>query len=406
MGSKVAEAEDEINAADVMLPVGVEKDGQSEQSGGDIYTERGEHHLHMDVMTAEIKKDSLEENFAFGDLLDNRPQLSCVMPGTMGTTQSDTVSEKKKKKKKKQKKASAKQDGGYVLPSTMKRKRGAGHGEEIGMKARKTMTTAEDTAMYKSQAPWQKNGMDIDDIKTWDDYCNLPTLPGGGMRTCRRKPQFVVSLETKMVYSGPLSEHQSKLLSFKADVLCNIVKDIHSPAFRILDNVLMYPLCNPELLAQGDNGEVYELFQPAQLSNQTMGVLGTQPVSILEHCLIRYILDIGDTGLPYLLLHGKTQAYVNTHLKKSWGTPVANYQDKIVQFFQSRVVKESRMLVFKCMVLKHKSSLLKFLGDLDIPAIKQVAQHHAIAKDVVEKMETRVQLIKSALSNFHENNIL
>ena len=379
-----------------------------------IYTGLIGENNYMELLKEEISNTAVDGGVKLEDLpllqQERDTTEEANLPLGMADILADTGSAtciRKKRKTRKHKRSEEKQCDGCEPPSKRKRKRRAAHEKGNGSQiVHKTLTTEGDNENDNSSAVGPLHGVAITNNKTWDYYCTLPTLPTSSMRIRKDKQQYIVSLEKKMVYSGPLSKRQSRMLSFKADVLCNIVKDKHSPDFHVVENVLMYPLCNPELLAKWDNGELYELFQPTHLNNQSIGLLGTQPVSILEHCMARYILDIGETGISYLMLHGKTQTFVNTHLNKSWGSGKQKCQDNIVQFFQSRWLPESRMLVLKSMVLQNRASLLRYLAELDIAAIKQAAERHVIPKHFVKGMGDRVQLIRSALYALQDNHLV
>lgn len=257
----------------------------------------------------------------------------------------------------------------------------------------------------KSREPRPVSCVDTPYKKMWADYCNLPIFPGGGKLESKRRG-YVVSLDDKMVYSGPFSEKECLFLSFKAHVLCSIMKDPHSPEFRVSGDVLMFPLCNPGILAKCDRNEVYEVFQATRLASQTKRVLGTQPVSVLEHCLLRYLLDIGDTGLSHMMLHDKKKTFINWHLSKSWGNTRLNCKDRFVQFFDNHMAAKNSLLVMRCMLLQHKASLLKFLEELNIPAIEVAAERYEISPSFVTDMKTRVNLVKSVLSDFQAKDLL
>lgn len=241
--------------------------------------------------------------------------------------------------------------------------------------------------------------------KSWDDYCNLPVFPDGG----RQKSKLIwyrVSLDNNMVYCGPFRNYKRQLLSFKAHVLCDIAKDPHSAELCVSGDVLMFPICNPGMLAKCDSGDVYEVFQPIRLASQSKRVLGKQPVSLLEHCLLRYILDIGDTLLSHMVLQAKTQTFINWHIYKPWGNTSLTCKDRIVQFFDNRMRSQNSLLFIRCMVLQHKASLLKFLKELDMLGIELAAERYKIRQSFVDDMKTRVNLIHSVLSNFDINNLL
>lgn len=302
-----------------------------------------------------------------------------------------------------------------------KKTKGTGHGEPFGQKRkgdedyeRSASKKVEKMEMEgtrckeeedKSRESVPVSVVDTDDDTLWDSYCNLPVFPDGSRQKSKRRG-YVVSLDDNMVYHGPIYDFQRQLLSFKARVLCDIVKDPHSPKFLVSGDVLMFPLCNPGMLAKWKSGEVYEVFRATRLASTSKQVLGTQPVSILEHCLLRYILDIGDTGLGHMRLQGKTQTFVNWHLDKPWGNTSLNCKDPLVQFFENHMAAENSLLVMRCMVLQHKASLLKFLTELDWQAIELAAARYEICQDFVNDMKARVNQIHSVLSDFETKNLL
>ena len=302
-----------------------------------------------------------------------------------------------------------------------KKPKGTGHGEPSGqkrkgdedyeMRAPKKVEKMEMEGTRckdeedKSRESVPVSGVDTHDETLWDIYCNLPVFPDGSRQKSKRRG-YVVSLDDNMVYYGPIYDSQRQLLTFKARVLCDIVKDPHSPKFHVSDDVLMFPLCNPGMLAKWKSGEVYEVFQATRLASQSKHVLGTQPVSILEHCLLRYILDIGDTGLSHMRLQGKTQTFINWHLDKPWGNTSLNCKDPLVQFFENHMAAENSLLVMRCMVLQHKASLLKFLTELDTQAIELAAARYEICQDFVNDMKVRMNRVHSVLSDFETKNLL
>ena len=253
------------------------------------------------------------------------------------------------------------------------------------------------------------NGMALPSVDTtvenvWMRFCHLPILKSSGNKQKKNKQwDCVVSIDDKMVYCGPLSEKQCTLMGFKADVLCNIVKDPHSPPFCVSGDVLMYPIWNPLLMARSGDGGVREIGQTCSLGAQGKNVLSAVPASVLKHCLLRYILDIGDTGLSNLVLQLETNNYVNWNLDKSWGN---TSRCRIVRFFESRMSAESNQLVVRCMVLANKTALLEFMDTLDLFAIERAAEYHGVWPEFVNGMKNRVDLIRSELSGFEAKDLL
>jgi len=213
-------------------------------------------------------------------------------------------------------------------------------------------------------------------------------------------------MEDNMVYCGPLKKGQCQLLSFKVAVLCDIMKDPHSAKFQVSGNVLMYPFCNPSLVAGTHNNEVTEIGHASSLGLQKKSVLGAVPASILKHCLLRYILDIGETGLYRLVRDLETGNWLNCSLEKHWGKTVSTCRDQIAQFFQSHMSPENSLLVVRCMVLAHKTALVEFLDKLDMCAIHLASQRYSIPSDFVCGMKDRVKQIHSVLSTFEPKDLL
>jgi len=256
---------------------------------------------------------------------------------------------------------------------------------------------------------WEREDVPVDtginkkDI--WGDYCNLPLLKNSQGRGKRSSLKIAVCMENKMVYCGPLCEDQCKLLAFKVEVLCNILKDQHSPNFVVSGNVLMYPLCNPSLMVTSQS-EVHKIGQTTCLGNQSKFILAKAPVSVLIHCLIRYILDIGDTGLSYLVFQLEGGNYMNSHLENTWGNTRFTCRDKIVRFFESNHPLESSLLVKRCMVLANKTALLKFLNELNMTAVEMSRKRHGVSSEFVNGMMARLNEVRSDLSTFEAKDLL
>ena len=274
------------------------------------------------------------------------------------------------------------------------------HGQRPGLKRKCSIQEEESIVKIKrdqdTTSPHQN---------TWDDYYKLPLFPCGGNQTSKRRGR-VVSVDDKMVYCGPFSDRQCKLLAFKVHVLCNIVKDPHSPEFHLSGNVLTFPLFNSEKLAKSDNGDVYEAIKATKLASQSKAFLGSQPASILEHCMLRYILDIGDTGLSHMVHDNETNKFINWHLERAWGKGSTYCKDGLVWFLDTGLARENRLLVMRCMVLKHKAKLFNFLNELDMAAIEVAAKRYGIHEKFVIDVQARVKQVHYALSNLDIKDLL
>ena len=274
------------------------------------------------------------------------------------------------------------------------------HGQRTGLKRKRSIKEEESIVKMKRDkdktSPHQN---------TWDDYYKLPPFPCGGKQTSKLRRR-VVSVDDKMVYCGPFSDRQCNLLSFKVHVLCNIVKDPHSPEFHFSGNVLRFPLFNSEKLAKRDNGEVYEAIKATKLASQSKALLGSQPASILEHCLLRYILDIGDTGLSHMVHDNETNKFINWHMERAWGKGSKYSKHGLVWFFDNRLPSQNSLLMMRCMVLKHKAKLCNFLNELDMAAIEVAAKRYGIHENFVIDMQACVKQVHHALSNFDIKDVL
>lgn len=294
-------------------------------------------------------------------------------------------------------------------PRRRKRKRGECTMKVSAKKIKRNTETPCIEEGDKTQQPKLSSCVDTLDQIKWEDYCHLPMYPPGVTQRSKKKG-CVVSVEDRMVYCGPLDKNMRTLLTFKAKFLCDIMKDPHSPPFRVSGNVLMFPLGNYELLTKWPSGEVYEMCKPALLEYQGKQVfgVGAQPPSIFQHCLLRYILDIGNTGLSYFVLDGVSKTYINWHLDHKWGNTRTNCTDRIVQFFENRMQPENRLLLLRCKVLQQKESLLTFLNTLlsKLSAIDKEVNADMITQDFAIEMKNRVMKAYGVLCLFQNTNLL
>lgn len=250
----------------------------------------------------------------------------------------------------------------------------------------------------------QRIGPDSASQTKWADYCYLPKYPTRTKQRSKRKA-CVVSLENNKVYCGPLTKCQQQLLKFKTDVLCSIMKDPHTPKFSVSGNVLMFSIPNPDHLSKDITAKVIEIRKANILAKERNSVLFAQPVSILKHCLIRYILDIGDTGLSYLVFDGLNKNFINWNVLKEWKN-AGTCQDRVGRFFENHKQRENQLLVLRCKVLQHKSSLLKFLEELDVSAIEKTGLKYGVENFHVSMIKSNIDEISYMLLNLNETNIL
>lgn len=276
---------------------------------------------------------------------------------------------------------------------------------EKASKLQKTTAATEDggPGVSTQENAGEQLSLSTSNNKRWGDYCHLPKLKG--KNGSRFKTGSVVSMDQKMIYQGPLTPSQARLLKFKSAVLHDIVADQHTPEFSVSADVLSYPLFNHSLMATTD-GHVIEMGQTSRLGSQSKGLLCEASCSVLKHCLGRYILDMGDTGIYNMMFDLETKTWINPRFDKTWGNSATLCKDKIVRFFESRMSLESSLISVRCMVLNHKPALLEFLDELDMTAVQRAAECCLIPTAFVQGMKGRMEQIRSVLSDFETKDLL
>lgn len=349
---------------------------------------RGDEKSEMDIEQVDRRK----ENEVLGDAYNKGTQLKSKIrkkEKNRSKHKSDKIQQKKKKK------VSCR---GQL--SSCKKKRAKEHGKK---RVQHTTLSTDDEGFICALVEMKG----IEEDTTWQNYCNLPVLKSDGQWKINSEHGIrVVSIQDKMVYCGPLNKDQRQLLSFKVAVMCHIVKDPHSPQFCVSGNMLQYPLCNPSLVAMTETGDVQELGKAIDLIGQSKSALSNISSSVLTHCMLRYILDVGETGLYNLVLQLETRNWLNCRLNKSWGETNNNCHDRIVRFFEARKPHEAKILVIRCMVLANKATLLVFLEELDMSAVDQAMQLYGIPSSFVFGMRERMEHIRSVLSTFEAKDLI
>jgi hypothetical protein len=181
------------------------------------------------------------------------------------------------------------------------------------------------------------------------------------------------------------------------------MNDPHSPQFWVSQNVLTLPFWATASPAKFANEKLHEIYEGTTMASQYAEQV---PVSALKHCLIRYILDIGETGLSKMVLRMDTGAFINWHLDKEWGKTKTTCNDKIVRFFNSRMPSLQKSLEMRCMVLANKTALQDFLSKLDMPAIERMADVFNVMPQFIDGMKDRREQIQSALKTFEAKDLL
>lgn len=270
------------------------------------------------------------------------------------------------------------------------------HSMERGADMKRKQTEDSEQIPKRRRTMRAKNNPDPQIEDTWAQFTDLPVLG----RTKAKVKRRVVSVNNEMMYHGPLKKNRRNLLQFKIEMLQQIVKDEYTPVdISVYGNTLISPMSNKPIIRETSQGKEYKVNGKRALCWEDFNTLLTTNKSILKHLLIRYILDIGETG-PFYTMRADSGELVNCNLEKAWSRGKRCSKDPVVSFFVCHALGQAQQFALKCKVYIHKEYLLDFIDTFDIDEMSKRAAEYGVSDKFVNKIKIRLNEAMKMLNGF------